>query len=422
MDHTNDPDFAKDMIIQMKLLRSYLIQDLGIPTDPTTGKFTNHMDYTYLLAMQFNPTVYSGVFPYLCKIHASTIRYQLDKTLDDQSVSLSHSPSIVHSEESVTFISTKGGTTDNSTIHTRKQTPHRDNPPTTISVVTPTDRNPRDPIRDHITMPSFQPRSDTCPGYGPPALRNLRSADHPGDTHSRTSDTLSKKSRSRTPRQPHSTSSSVSHHRDLDDYGTHPDHRRYIPRNEIDHESFSDRTRILPRQAINIRATWNGDPLKWQQFKFHLEGWLYQAGLSYMLSPRFQQSYTKGGWPDARSYALPNICGKQFAHDQSVVYGALRTACRDCRPGARYFLEFCDPPDGLAVWLKFLGTFDHGDCLDTKIQVFQRQADTQWHASFPGGLEGFLEFIANAHAQMDRAEPPLSFAFQIYRLPTHQHR
>ncbi len=339
------------------------------------------------------------------------LRYQLDRTLDANNTSLSRCPSINPSEQSVTFVSTQG-----STIKTRppikdQEAPRRATPPATISVITPILGNPPSNGPPKVHMPTFKPSSDECPGYGPPAARNTRPMDNPSDIHSIMSRSSASSSHARsrrsqpTTRHPFATNSSVSHHRHLDDYGATDDIRRYIPRNEIDHESFSDRTRILPRQALNVRVTWNGDALKWQQFKFNIEGWLYQSGLSYTLSPRFQRSYAKGGWPTARAYALPNICGKQFAHDQSVFYGALRTACRDCRPGARYFLEFCDPPDGLAVWLKFLGTFDHRDCLDTKIQVYQRQADAMWHTNFPGGLEGFLEHTANAHAQMDRADP-----------------
>ena len=64
------------------------------------------------------------------------------------------------------------------------------------------------------------------------------------------------------PRHPLATNSLVFHQRHLDDYGATNDMRRYIPRNEIDHESFFDRTRIIPRQAFNVRVTWNGDALK----------------------------------------------------------------------------------------------------------------------------------------------------------------
>jgi hypothetical protein len=75
-------------------------------------------------------------------------------------------------------------------------------------------------------------------------------------------------------------------------------------------------------------------------------------------------------------------------------------------------MEHSAQHDGVAVWNKFLGTFDHGDCLGTKIRVYQRQADTQWTAQFPGGIEGFLELIANAHAQMDNADPDFQYHYK----------
>ncbi len=333
------------MIIRIKLLRSYLIHDLGIPTEPDTGKFIPHMDYTYLLAIQFNPVVYSGVFPYLSKMQGPMLRFQLDRTLDAHSTSLSRCPSTTPSEQSVTFVSTQGSTIKTRPTNTEHAIAPRTTPPTTISVITPILGNPPHSSQPKIHMPTFHTPSDECPGYGPPAQRNTRSTDIHEDGISiasrssrSSSNARSHSSKPSTHRNPFATKSSVSHHRHIDDYGATEDLRRYIPRNEIDHESFSDHTRILPRQALNVRVTWNGDTLKWQQFKFNIEGWLYQSGLSYTLSPRFQRSYAKGGWPTARAYALPNICGKQFAHDQSVFYGALRTACRDCRPGARYFL------------------------------------------------------------------------------------
>jgi hypothetical protein len=87
----------------------------------------------------------------------------------------------------------------------------------------------------------------------------------------------------------------VSHHRHLDDFGAARDLRRYVPRNEVDHEYFSDRTRIISRPVLNYKVTWSGDPLKWQSFKNNIDGWLYQSGFSYMISPRFLRYYDYDG-------------------------------------------------------------------------------------------------------------------------------
>jgi hypothetical protein len=393
-------DFITDFLVRLKLFRFYLITDLGLTTDAPLGNFSNAVDYIYLIAMELNPDVYSGVFPYLDKFHGTSIRHRLAGTSHRSTASLGSTQASNQRDPGTAIVRTSPLV------------------PSTISVVTPV------PITANPTTPVYFPPittpSDDCPQYGAPharvrPVRNSLISDDDGSElsshHSKSSRSASSRSsRSADPlRHAFATTASVSHHRHLDDFGAARDLSRFVPRNEVDHESFSDLTRIISRPVLNYKVTWSGDPLKWQSFKNNIEGWLYQSGLSYMISPRFLRSYDHGGWSTARSFALPQICGKQFAHDQGVIYGALRAACRDGRAGTRYFLHYLDPPDGVAVWNKLVRTFDHGDCLDTKIQVYQRQADTQWTAQFPGEIEGFLELIANAHAQMDNADPDFQY-------------
>jgi hypothetical protein len=143
-------DFTTDFLVRLKLFRFYLITDLGLSTEAPLGNFSNDVDYTYLIAMEFNPDVYSGVFPYLDKFHGASIRHRLAGTSHRSTASLGSSPT-----------SPPPRTPGHLTAHT---TPHI---PSTISVVTPAPTADNTPVYfPPITVPP-----DDCPQYGPPHAR-----------------------------------------------------------------------------------------------------------------------------------------------------------------------------------------------------------------------------------------------------------
>jgi hypothetical protein len=163
-------DFITDFLVRLKLFRFYLITDLGLTTDAPLGNFSNAVDYNYLIAMELNPDVSSGVFPYLDKFHGTSIRNRLAGTSHRSTVSLGSTHASHQRDPSTAIVRTPPLV------------------PSAISVVTPV------PIPASPTTPvSFPPITtppDDCPQYGPSQartrpIRNTLVSDDDGSERSR---------------------------------------------------------------------------------------------------------------------------------------------------------------------------------------------------------------------------------------------
>jgi hypothetical protein len=80
----------------------------------------------------------------------------------------------------------------------------------------------------------------------------------------------------------------------------------------------------------------NGESKTFENYTFHVTGWMMRIVMGYMLLPEFSKSYRTGGWARAKYYR-PNIPDIRFQHDNMILFGALTSSAY--HRARRYLLE-----------------------------------------------------------------------------------
>jgi hypothetical protein len=146
----------------------------------------------------------------------------------------------------------------------------------------------------------------------------------------------------------------------------------------------------------------NGETKTFENYMFHITGWMMQIGMGYMLLPAFTKAYRVGGWTHA-NYTCPNIYDLHFQHDNQILYGSLTSYAHNC--AHRYFLTKQLTMDGLKVWFKLRDQFNGENNVLLQTMQYLKLLDRPFSTSTTGGILGYIDQIMHLLNQLDVIDP-----------------
>jgi hypothetical protein len=161
---------------------------------------------------------------------------------------------------------------------------------------------------------------------------------------------------------------------------------------------------ITKRPVISADLQWDNNRKSFPELKNRLEAHIIQAGMIYMIKPRFVKRYKLHGLKVLNFYKdTLEISKEQFKHDIDVMYGYLKSAFRSGL-ALKHLRTHNVTYDGILVYDLIDQEFGLGGDENVLIQHYEGIINEKYHRDHPDGITVFVDHLENAFAKLESLE------------------
>jgi hypothetical protein len=158
--------------------------------------------------------------------------------------------------------------------------------------------------------------------------------------------------------------------------------------------------RTKERKAPSNQVVWDGKLSTFPQFKNTLYGYMTQAQISYLITPRFILDYRRYG---TRCLELPEnmalpLSERQLALDIITLYGVLVQACSAAQAAQKVLLMYKSTEDGILAYDAMIAAYNNEGHKTLRAEKAEAKLQSAYTLSYPGGLSQFIDDYQTAFA------------------------